>query len=79
MKPEAVWPVRQPGAKDGMRLVMIGLGALSTALLAWSVGAGLAFLSGKGAPAAYLHVTLGAATLSIVTHVLATLRTWARR
>jgi hypothetical protein len=62
-----------------MRLVMIGLGVLSTALLAWSVGAGLSVLSGKAASPAYPHVTLAAATLSIVTHVLATLRTWARR
>jgi hypothetical protein len=79
VRPEAVWPVRAPGAKDGMRLVMIGLGVLSTGLLAWSVGAGLSVLSGKAASPAYLHVTLAAATLSIVTHVLATLRTWARR
>jgi len=76
---EAVWPVRAPGTTDGMRLVMIGLGALSTVLMLLTVGIGLSILSGKRTPAGYMHVMLVAATVSIVTHVLATLRAWARR
>jgi hypothetical protein len=62
-----------------MRLVMIGLGIVSTALLLWTAGFGLSVLSGNAAPPAYLPVTVAAAAVSIVTHVLAMLRTWARR
>ncbi len=76
---EAVWPVRPPGSKDGMRLVLIGLGLVSTILLVWSGFVGLAILSGKTSAAGSLHVFLLAAAVSIATHVLATLRTWARR
>ena len=77
--PEAVWPVRAPGMTDRMRLVMIGLGGLSTALLGWLVTIGLSVLSGQAEPAATVPVTLVAASVSIVTHILATLKTWARR
>jgi hypothetical protein len=62
-----------------MRLVVIGLGVVSTALLGWLVFIGLSVLNGQAVPASYLPVTLAGATVSIVTHVLATLRTWARR
>jgi hypothetical protein len=77
--PEAVWPVRAPGTTDRMRLVLIGLGVLSTALLGWLVAIGLSSSKGQAMPAAYLPLTVLAASVSIVTHVLATLRTWARR
>ncbi len=77
--PEMVWPVRVPGEADRMRLVMIGLGVLSTALLGWMVLIGLSVLNGQTLPASYVAVTLAGATVSIVTHVLATLRAWARR
>ena len=76
---KAVWPVRAPGAKDAMRHVLIGLGMLSTAAMLVTLVVGLAVLSGRGPVAGYLHVTLMAATVSIVTHVLAMLRAWARR
>jgi hypothetical protein len=76
---DAVWPVRAPGSTDRMRLVIIGLSVLSSALLLWTAGVGLSILSGKTPPAGYLHLTLVAATVSIVTHVLATLRAWVRR
>ena len=76
---DAVWPVRGPGATDRMRLVMIGLGVLSTALLLWTAGLGLSILSGKAPPAGYVYVSVVAAAVSIVTHVLATLRGWVRR
>jgi hypothetical protein len=76
---EAMWPVRAPGATDGMRLVMLGLGVTSTALMLVTVAVGLTAQSGKGFPIGYLRLILVAGTLSIVTHVLAVLRTWARR
>ncbi len=79
MAVDTVWPVRAPGTKDGMRLVLIGLGALSTALMLVTVGVGLSVLSGKTSPAGYLRLVLVAATVSVVTHGLATLRTWAGR
>jgi hypothetical protein len=75
----AVWPVRAPGATDGMRFVLMGLGVLSTALLAWAAGGILSVLNGEATAAGSLRVTLAAAAVSIVTHVVATLRTWARR
>jgi hypothetical protein len=62
-----------------MRLVMIGLGVLSTILMLLTVGVGLSILGGKSTLAGYLYLTLAAATVSIMTHVLATLRAWARR
>jgi hypothetical protein len=62
-----------------MRLVLIGLGALSIILMLLTVGVGLAVLHGKRSPAGYLHLVWVAATVSIATHVLATLRAWARR
>ncbi len=74
-----VWPVRAPGTKDGMRQVMIGMGIMSTALLAWMAFLGISALSGRAVPAAYLHLTLAAAAVSILTHVLTTLRMWVRR
>jgi hypothetical protein len=77
--PEAVWPVQAPGTTDRMRLVLIGLGVLSTALLGWLVAIGLSVLSGQAEPAATVSLMLVAASVSIVTHVLATLKTWARR
>lgn len=77
--PEAVWRVQGPGMTDRMRLVMIGLGVLSTALLGWLVTIGLSVLSGQVEPAATVPLALVAASVSIVTHVLATLKTWARR
>lgn len=76
---DAVWPVRGPGEADGMRLAVIGLGVLSIVLLLLAVGVGLSVLSGKSAPAGYVHLVLGGATVSVLTHILATLRTWARR
>jgi hypothetical protein len=76
---EAIWPVRAPGAKDGMRLVLIGLGVLSMALLLWMGLLGLSVLGGRAVPFSFPHVIVAAVAVSIVTHVLATLRTWGRR
>jgi hypothetical protein len=77
--PESVWPVRAPGTVDRMRLALIALGVLSAALLGWSVSMGLLVLNGRALPAGYVALTVVGATVSIVTHVLATLRTWSRR
>ena len=74
-----LWPVRTPGTKDGMRFILMWLGALSTALLLLVVGVGLSSLGQKTSPAGYARLVLVAATVSVVTHVLVTLRTWAGR
>ena len=76
---DTVWPVRAPGAKDGLRRVMIGMGILSTALLLWTGFLGLSVLNGRAVSAASLYLTLVAAAVSVLTHVLATVRMWARR
>ena len=76
---DTIWPVRAPGTKDGMRLVLIGLGVLSTALLLLTVGVGIRTLGQKVGPRGYLCLVLVAATVSVLTHVLVTLRTWAGR
>jgi hypothetical protein len=77
--PETVWPVRTPGMPDGLRLVVIGLGVLSSILLGWLVTIGVLVLSGRADPAASVPLVLVASGVSIVTHVLATLKAWARR
>ena len=76
---DEIWPVRAPGAGDSMRLVLIWLGVLSAMLMLLTVGIGFRVLLGKVGPADYLHLVLAAGTMSVVTHVLATLRTWAGR
>ncbi len=76
---DTVWPVRVPGTKDGMRLVLIGLGALSTALMILTAAFGLSVLGGRTSAAGYLRLVLVAVAVSVVTHVVATLRTWAGR
>jgi hypothetical protein len=60
-----------------MRIVLIGLGALSTALMLLTVGVGL--LAGATSPVGFQRFVLAAVTVSVVTHVLSTLRTWAGR
>jgi hypothetical protein len=62
-----------------MRLALIGLGAASIILMLLIVAVGLAVLRGKWSPAGYLHLVWVAAAISVATHVLATLRTWAWR
>ena len=79
MNGEAVWPVRAPGSNDGMRLLLIGLGVLSAALLLWMGLLGLSVLHGNATLTAYWRVSVVAICVSIATHVLATLRTWGRR
>ena len=76
---DTLWPVRASGSRDGMRLVLIGLGVVSTALMLFTAGVGLTILAGKTTPASYRHLVVVTVSVSVVTHVLATLRTWARR
>lgn len=76
---EEPWAVRPPGATDGMRSIVIGLGISSVALLIWTGVIGLSVMRGTAAPARLLTVAMAAATVSIVTHILATLRAWAGR
>jgi hypothetical protein len=76
---EEPWPVRPPGAADGMRRIVIGLGLFSVALLIWTGVVGLSAMRGTATPTRLLAVTLVAATFSIATHILTTLRAWAGR
>jgi hypothetical protein len=76
---DTVWPVRAPGAREGMRLVLIGLGAFSSVMMLLAAGVLLSLIGGRTSPAGYLHLMLAAVTISVVTHILATLRAWAGR
>jgi len=71
--------VGSPGATDGPRVLLIGLLALSVALLIWAAALGLAARGGGGMPEGFRIMAATAATVSIVTHVLAFLRISARR
>src|SRR5574341_47585 len=66
---EVAWPVRAPGATDGMRWVLIGLGVLSVVLLTWTAAHGLAVVFGKASPGRLMSATFVATVVSIVTHV----------
>ncbi len=76
---ETVWPVRQPGTIDGLRLLLGGLTVLSLGLLGWSLALGVAVLSGHAEAGGLAPVAIAAASFSIVTHLLAALKTWAGR
>ena len=76
---EAVWPVPSPGGTDGPRVLLIGLSVLSVALLIWAAALGLTARGGGGMPDNFWIIAAIAATVSIVTHVLAFLRIWTRR
>jgi hypothetical protein len=58
---------------------LIGLSVLSAALLIWAAALGLTARGGGGMPEDFWIIAAIAATVSIVTHVLAFLRIWARR
>lgn len=76
---DAVWPVRAPMARDSMRWILTGLGLLSIALLLWTLVLGVAVARGTAIVGDLIPVALVAATVSLLTHILATLRAWARR
>jgi hypothetical protein len=75
---EAGRPVRSSGDTDRPRVLLIGLSVLSVALLIWAAALGLT-ARGGGMPEDFWIIAAIAATVSIVTHVLAFLRIWARR
>ena len=76
---ESIWPVRQPGATDGQRVLLLVFGGLSVVLLGWVVVLSLAALAGKPVRLDYLIVALVGGSLSLVTHILTLLRLWVRR
>lgn len=77
--PESIWPVRQPGATDGQRILLLVFGGLSVVLLGWLVVLSVASLAGKPVRLDYLIVALVGGSLSLVTHILTLLRLWVRR
>ncbi len=76
---EAIWPVRPPTERDGMRLVLLALGIVSIALLVWTAIVGFFVMRGTAAPVGFVVMALTTTAISILTHALATLRVWARR
>jgi hypothetical protein len=76
---EEPWPVRPPGAVDGSRILLIALATLSVALLMWAALLGLRPGRGAGMTEGSRILVAGAAAVSILTHILAVLRIWARR
>ncbi len=76
---ETVWPVRQSGAIDGLRVLLGGLTALSLILLGWCLALGVAVLVGHAEASGLVPVAIAAASISVVTHLLMALKTWAGR
>lgn len=76
---EDIWPVRQPGAADGQRLLLMVLGGLSVALLCWAAALSVAALLGRPVRSDYALVALVGGMVSLATHVLMLLRLWVRR
>jgi hypothetical protein len=76
---EDVWPVRSPGAPDGPRVLLLALSTLSVALLTWAAVLGLTAQGGTWMPESFRIVATTGVAVSIVTHILALLRIWARR
>ncbi len=70
---EPVWPVRQPGARDWSRVLLMTLAVAAVASLGW---AGMAVQFGGPDQARF---ALGIAiAVSVTAHVLAIVRCWAR-
>jgi hypothetical protein len=76
---DTVWPVRQPGSVDGLRRLLGGLTVLSLGLLGWSLALGVAVLGGHADAGRLAPVAVAAASFSMVTHLLAALKSWAGR
>jgi len=77
--PETIWPVRQPGATDGQRILLMVLGGLSVVLLGGAVVMSVTTLLGRPVRTDYVVATLVGGSVSLVAHVLTLLRLWARR
>lgn len=78
-KIEEVWPVRRPGAADTPRIMLIALSVISAGLLIWIAILGLMAQGGARSPEGFRYVVATGIAVSIVTHILAMLRIWARR
>jgi len=76
---EDIWPVRQPGATDGARIILIALSALSAGLLIWMAILSMTAPAGFRSIESFRYIAAIGVTVSIVTHILALLRIWARR
>lgn len=76
---EGVWPVQQPGATDGQRVLLMVLGALSVVLLGCAVALSVTALLGRPVRSDYVLLTLAGGAVSLATHVLTLLRLWVRR
>lgn len=74
-----IWPVRQPSATDGQRVVLMVLGGLSMALLAWAGVLGALVLLGRPVQRGFLVVALAGSAVSVATHFLMVLRLWVKR
>jgi hypothetical protein len=77
--PDAVWPVRPPGARDRWRWLLPGLEGASIALLLGAAVGTVGILQGKAPGGGYAVLVLAAACVSIATLVLGRLLSWARR
>ncbi len=77
--PERVWPVRQPGATDGQRVLLMALGMLSVVLLGWAVALSVAALLGRPVGSGFVLVALAGGVVSLTAHLLMLLRLWVRR
>jgi hypothetical protein len=75
---DAVWQVCSLGDTDGPRVLLVGLSLLSVVLMIWAAVLGLT-VRGGGTKEGFWIIAALAATVSIVTLVLALLRIWARR
>jgi hypothetical protein len=76
---DRVWPVRQPGATDGQRMLLMALGMLSIVLLGCAVVLSVAALLGRPVGSSFVLVTLAGGTVSLTAHLLMLLRLWVRR
>lgn len=74
-----VWPVRQPGAADGQRVLLMVLGGLSIALLGWAAVLGAQVLLERPAQRGFLIAALIGGAVSAATHFLMLLGLWVRR
>jgi hypothetical protein len=76
---DAVWPVRGPGAPDGLRILVTGLTLLSLVLLGLTIVLGLAVAGGHAGFTRFPLLAVVAASISMATHILARLVAWAGR
>jgi hypothetical protein len=76
---EHVWPVRQPGAADGQRVLLMVLAGFSIALLGWAAVLSAAVLLGRPVRNDVPIITLAGSVVSVLTLFLMVLRLWVKR